>query len=75
MSNENTNKPVVKKPKVKKDLKKYFREVFSEVKKVSWPTKKELINYVIAAIVFISGVAIVTGIVDMGLTQLLALIS
>jgi len=75
MANDNNNKPVPKKPKVRKDIKKYFREVVSEVKKVSWPTRKELINLVIAVVVFITGVAILTGVVDLGLTRLLALIS
>lgn len=75
MANENSGKPVAKKPKVRKDIRKYFREVLSEVKKVSWPSKKELTNYVIAALVFITGIAVVTGLVDMGLTQLLALIT
>jgi len=75
MANEKTNKPVVKKPKIKMNIKKFFREVLSEVKKISWPSKKELTSYVIAALVFITGIAIVTGLVDLGLTQLLALIS
>lgn len=75
MANENSSKPVAKKPKIKVNLKKYFREVVSEVKKVSWPTKKELINLVIAVVVFVIGVALLTGVVDLGLTQLLALIS
>ena len=54
---------------------KYFRDVISEVKKVSWPDRKELVNATIAAIVFIVFFAIVVGIVDLILGQLLKLIT
>ncbi|MFO7296062.1 MAG: preprotein translocase subunit SecE [Clostridia bacterium] len=54
---------------------KFFRDVISEVKKVSWPDRKELVNATIAAIVFIVIFAIVVGIVDLILGQLLKLIT
>ncbi|MCM8900401.1 preprotein translocase subunit SecE [Caldicoprobacter algeriensis] len=59
----------------RKRVVKYFRDVISEVKKVSWPDRKELVNATIAAIVFIVIFAIVVGIVDLILGQLLKLIT
>ncbi|MFO7154341.1 MAG: preprotein translocase subunit SecE [Caldicoprobacter oshimai] len=59
----------------RKRIAKYFRDVISEVKKVSWPDRKELVNATIAAIVFIVIFAIVVGIVDLILGQLLKLIT
>lgn len=60
---------------MRKKIVKYFRDVVSEVKKVSWPDRKELVNATIAAIVFIVIFAIVVGIVDLILGQLLKLIT
>ena len=59
----------------KNKIAKYFRDVVSEVKKVSWPDRKELVNATIAAIVFIVIFAIVVGVVDLILGQLLKLIT
>ncbi|MFO7295938.1 MAG: preprotein translocase subunit SecE [Caldicoprobacter sp.] len=53
----------------------YFRDVVSEMKKVSWPDRKELVKATIAALVFIVLFAIVVGIVDLILGQLLKLIT
>jgi preprotein translocase subunit SecE len=48
----------------------FVREVRSELRKVIWPTRKELITYTTVAVIFILAmVAIVTG-VDTGLTDL-----
>ena len=45
---------------------KYFKEVKSEMKKVIWPTKKELINYtvmvVVATIVVMAIIAVADGV-------------
>lgn len=48
-----------------KGIGKYFKEVFAEVKKLTWPTKKELINYTIAVIVFCALMAIIIGLLDL----------
>jgi preprotein translocase subunit SecE len=48
----------------------FVREVRSELRKVIWPTRKELITYTTVAVIFIMAmVGIVTG-VDTGLTKL-----
>lgn len=63
------------KKKPKKGIGKFFREVVSEVKKVSWPDAKELTNHTIAVVVLILIFAVVIGIVDFGLGKLFTLIS
>lgn len=70
-----TNKPPVKQDKRKKGFKKFFREVVSELKKVSWPSRKELTNYTVVVIVLILIFAVAIGIVDLGLSKLLDLIT
>ena len=54
-NNDSTLKNEKKKNSIKKEstIKKWFKEVFSEFKKVRWPDKKEMIKYSIATIVFI----------------------
>lgn len=46
-------KSAVKPVKKESGIKKWFKEVFSEFKKVRWPNRKEMIKYSIATIVFI----------------------
>lgn len=43
----------VKSIKKESGIKKWFKEVFSEFKKVRWPNKKEMVKYSIATIAFI----------------------
>ena len=47
-----------------KNIKKYFQEVITELKKVTWPTKNQTINYTIAVIAMSLGVAIFFAILD-----------
>lgn len=61
--------------KPRKGIVKYFREVVSEVKKVSWPNTKELTNYTIIVVVLILIFAAVIGVLDFGLGKLFTLIS
>lgn len=51
------NKP--KKEKKKGRFVQYIREVTSEVKKLSWPTKKELASYTLAVLAFILLMAVI----------------
>lgn len=48
-----------------KGIGKYFKEVFSEVKKLTWPSRKELINYCLAVIAFCALMAIIIGLLDL----------
>ena len=74
MARASKNKPEVK-TKSEKEYCKILSRIISELKKVSWPSRKELINSTIATIVFIVAFAIVVGVVDLILGQLLKLIS
>ena len=47
-----------------KGIGKYFKEVWAEVKQLTWPTKKELINYCLAVIAFCALMAIIIGLLD-----------
>ena len=43
-----------------------FRNMVSELKKVSWPTKMELRNYSLVVLIFMIFMGIVIGIIDSG---------
>jgi preprotein translocase subunit SecE len=43
-----------------------FRNMASELKKVTWPTRPELINYSLVVLVFMAAMAIIIGIIDFG---------
>lgn len=49
----------------------YFQGVISETKKVTWPTKKQVINHTIVVIVAVIAIMIFFGLIDFGLTKLL----
>lgn len=52
------------------DLKTYFREVYMEAKRVTWPSKKDALKgtYIVLITVFIASLFL--GIVDIGLTKI-----
>ena len=47
----------------------YFKEVAGEVKHLSWPTKKELINYSLAVISFVALMAVIMWVLDLGFSS------
>lgn len=51
-------------------VKKFFEESYSELKKVSWPPRKESIKAAYAVIVFVVIVAFFLGIVDYFLAKI-----
>ena len=80
MPKNNPSKSAVKGGKLQKGkkgdrVKKYFRETISEVKKISWPSKKELTNYTIAVIVIILIFVSLLSVIDFGLSRILELVS
>ncbi|MGP7819258.1 preprotein translocase subunit SecE [Niallia sp. 01092] len=52
----------------------FFREVGRELKKVSWPNRKELTNYTIIVIATVTFFAVFFALVDMGISELIRLI-
>lgn len=67
----------VKAPKVKKTKKKetkkrepYFKAVKSELKKVKWPSRKEVLKYTMATIVFILLFVILFALLNLGMSAI-----
>lgn len=56
-------------------IRQYFREVGAELKKATWPTKKELAKYTGVVLAFVAIFAVIVGLMDLGLTELLKLIT
>ena len=52
-------------------LTQYIKASKSELKKVVWPTKKDVQNYTMLVIGFSLGMAFFLGIVDFGLSELI----
>lgn len=50
-----------------------FKEMFFELKKVTWPTKKDMINYSIVVLVFIVIMGVIIGVIDLGAGKLVDL--
>lgn len=55
-------------------IRRFFREVRAEVRKVVWPTRKELTTYTMVVVVTVLVVAVLLGIVDLAVSEVLALI-
>jgi preprotein translocase subunit SecE len=43
----------------------FYRQVIAELRKVIWPTRKELITYTWVVIVFVAMVAAIVGVLDL----------
>lgn len=52
----------------------YFKSVRSELKKVSWPNRKELVNYTIVVIAVCALISSIVWLFDTGILELLKLI-
>ena len=57
-----------------KGIGKSFKNMYHELKKVTWPTKKELLNYSVAVFVFLVVMGIIIGLIDTGAGALINLI-
>ncbi|MDL2258359.1 preprotein translocase subunit SecE [Eubacteriales bacterium OttesenSCG-928-K08] len=69
-----------KKPEKKKKASrfhpiKYIREVIAELKKVTWPTRQELVSHTGAVFAFVIGMAIIIGLLDFVFQQGMILIA
>lgn len=60
--------------KKKKSPARFFKDIISELKKVTWPTAKDLIKYTGAVIAFILVMAVIVGVMDGGLATLFNLV-
>ncbi|MFO7266340.1 MAG: preprotein translocase subunit SecE [Limnochordales bacterium] len=53
----------------------YFREVRSELRKVVWPTRQELLTYTVVVLVTVAIVSLFLGVVDIAVSELLTLLA
>ena len=68
--NENAEKKSgTKKPNIFKRIGTYFKEVFSETKKLTWPSKKEVIQYTLAVIAFVGLMALIMWVLDLAFSN------
>ena len=51
-----------------------FKETYFELKKVTWPTKKDIINYSVVVLVFMVIMGVVIGVIDLGAGKLVELL-
>ena len=47
----------------------FYRQVIAELRKVIWPTRKELLTYAAVVIVFVSIMLTVVGLLDLGFAK------
>lgn len=60
--------------KKKKSPVRVFKDIVSELKKVTWPTMKDLLKYAGAVIAFMLVVAALVYLIDLGLSSLVTLV-
>lgn len=66
---QKTAKKINKKPR--RGISRFFRDIIGELKKVTWPTWKQLMITTGAVLVFVAIMAIIVGVFDFGLQRLL----
>ncbi|HGY12199.1 MAG TPA: preprotein translocase subunit SecE [Desulfobacterales bacterium] len=52
----------------------FFREVKMELKKVTWPTRKQTTGTTIVVIIFVFVIAVFLGLFDLGLSKLVQVV-
>ena len=57
-----------------KGIGKSFKNMYHELKKVTWPTRKELINYSVVVFVFMIVMGVIIGVIDFAAGELVNLI-
>ena len=51
-----------------------FKDMYAELKKVTWPTRKELINYTLVVLAFMLVMGVIIGLLDGGAAWLVSVI-
>ena len=64
-----------KKPSLFARIGKFFREYKAELKKVTWPTKSQLINNTIVILVFVIIVTVILSVLDLGFGKLFQMLT
>lgn len=52
----------------------FFRDIGREMKKVSWPKRKELTSYTVTVLATVAFFAMFFGVIDLGISELIRLI-
>ncbi|BDG45532.1 MULTISPECIES: preprotein translocase subunit SecE [Parageobacillus] len=52
----------------------FFKEVAREMRKVSWPSRKELVNYTAIVLVTVAFFTVFFAVVDLGISELIRLV-
>lgn len=55
-------------------LKKFFSDMFREMRKVSWPKRKELTRYTITVFTTVAFFAVFFAVIDLGISELIRVI-
>jgi preprotein translocase subunit SecE len=56
------------------ELKEFFEEAQGELKKVTWPTRKETMTTCVAVMILVTVMSLFLGIVDLGLSKVVELV-
>ena len=51
-----------------------FKNMWHELRKVTWPTREKLVNYTVIVVLFMLFMMVIIGLLDTGATQLVNLI-
>ena len=51
-----------------------FKNMWRELRKVTWPSREKLVNYSVIVVVFIAFMMVIIGLLDLGASQLVNLI-
>ncbi|MFT4415705.1 preprotein translocase subunit SecE [Fredinandcohnia humi] len=57
-----------------KSITKFFRDVIREMKRVSWPKRKELTRYTVVTLTTVIFAAVFFAVVDLGISELIRLV-
>ncbi|GAA5178073.1 hypothetical protein GCM10023322_04280 [Rugosimonospora acidiphila] len=52
----------------------FIREIVAELRKVIWPTRKELLTYAAVVVIFVAIILTVVGLLDLGFARLVLLV-
>jgi preprotein translocase subunit SecE len=55
-------------------IKKFFKDVFREMRKVSWPKRGELVRYTITVLATVAFFVLFFGVIDLGISKLIRLV-
>lgn len=72
-NNKNEKKPNIFKRAAKK-ISGFFKGIITEIKKVTWPTKKQVISNTLSVLAFCLIVGAIIWVADLGLSSLMGLL-